>query len=76
MIAHGFAVLSEHALFAYKCDNRYSPAHERGIAFNDPELAIDWHMDIANAILSNKDKQNVPLSRAELFDYSQKDYPL
>lgn len=74
--AHGFAVLSEHALFAYKCDNRYSPAHERGIAFNDPELAIDWHMDIANAILSNKDKQNVPLSRAELFDYSQKDYLL
>ena len=43
--AHGFAVLSEEAIFAYKCDNIYMPSAERGIAFNDPVLNIDWRIN-------------------------------
>lgn len=42
--AHGFAVLSETVIFAYKCDNFYRPDHERGIAFDDPALGINWHV--------------------------------
>ena len=42
--AHGFAVLSDEAVFAYKCDNIYMPSHERGIAFDDPALGIDWRI--------------------------------
>lgn len=53
--AHGYAVLSETAEFAYKCDNFYSKAHEGGLLFNDPSLAIDWEFDLARAILSEKD---------------------
>jgi dTDP-4-dehydrorhamnose 3,5-epimerase len=56
--AHGFVVLSETADFSYKCDNFYSKAHEGGIAFNDPSLEIDWKIDISQAILSEKDKNN------------------
>lgn len=54
--AHGFAVLSETAIFQYKCDNYYSKESEGGIAFNDSELNIDWQIDISNAIVSDKDK--------------------
>jgi dTDP-4-dehydrorhamnose 3,5-epimerase len=53
--AHGYAVLSETAEFAYKCDNFYSRTHEGGIRFDDPELAIDWEIDLANALISEKD---------------------
>jgi dTDP-4-dehydrorhamnose 3,5-epimerase len=56
--AHGFVVLSETAEFAYKCDNFYSRSHEGGIAFNDPKLNIDWQLDLAKAVLSEKDKVN------------------
>lgn len=66
--AHGFAVLSEEAVFAYKCDNRYMPSHERGIAFDDPELGIDWQLETGNRILSDKDKKNPSFKEAELFD--------
>ena len=70
--AHGFAVLSERVLFAYKCDAPYSPAYERGIAFDDPELGIDWKIDIKQAILSPKDKLTPSFRDAELFeDYTQ-----
>lgn len=65
--AHGFAVLSEEAVFAYKCDNRYMPSHERGIAFDDPELGIDWQLETGNRILSDKDKKNPSFKEAELF---------
>lgn len=54
--AHGFAVLSEKALFQYKCDNFYAPGEEDGIAWNDPDLAIDWRLPAADVILSEKDK--------------------
>lgn len=72
--AHGFAVLSDEAVFAYKCDNFYMPSHERGIAFDDPFLNIDWRIDLHSAQLSAKDRENPPLEQAELFDYFQKDY--
>lgn len=56
--AHGFVVLSDEAIFQYKCDNFYAPEHEGGIAWNDPELGIDWKIDSKEAILSEKDKLN------------------
>ncbi|MEI8273680.1 MAG: dTDP-4-dehydrorhamnose 3,5-epimerase [Paludibacter sp.] len=53
--AHGFSVLSETALFTYKCDNFYSPTLERGIMYNDANLAIDWKIPADKAIISDKD---------------------
>jgi dTDP-4-dehydrorhamnose 3,5-epimerase len=53
--AHGFCVLSDSALFAYKCDNYYSPEHENGIVWNDPDIAIPW--PVKDPILSNRDSQ-------------------
>jgi len=72
--AHGFAVLSESVLFAYKCDNAYRPSHERGIAFNDPALGIDWRVNLSEYILSPKDTQNPLFADAEVFDYNTRDY--
>lgn len=54
--AHGFAVLSETAEFAYKCDNFYNKESEGGIVYDDPDLAIDWGIDLSSAIVSEKDK--------------------
>lgn len=56
--AHGFAVLSETAVFQYKCDNYYCPEADGGISIADPSLGIDWGLDTAEAILSDKDKQH------------------
>ncbi len=53
--AHGYAVVSDTAIFAYKCDNFYSRAHEGGVLFNDKNLNIDWQIDLNEAILSEKD---------------------
>lgn len=53
--AHGFSVLSEHAIFAYKCDNFYTPKAEGGIIYNDPELNIDWRIPAEKQIASGKD---------------------
>ena len=53
--AHGFAVLSDEAVFAYKCDNIYMPSAERGIRFDDPVLAIDWRVKPDKWNLSPKD---------------------
>ena len=72
--AHGFVVLSEEAVFAYKCDNTYMPSHERGIAFNDPALGIDWKVELDKFILSPKDMKNPLLADAELFDYNNQEY--
>lgn len=58
--AHGFAVLSDTAVFQYKCDNYYCPEADGGISIIDPELNIDWGIAIEEAILSEKDK-NHPL---------------
>jgi len=58
--AHGYVVLSDIAVFQYKCDNYYSPKHEAGIKYDDPSLAIDWILDASMHTLSNKD-QILPL---------------
>lgn len=67
--AHGFAVLSENALFQYKCDNYYMPQSEDAIAFDDPELGIDWKIPADKRILSEKDRCHLPLNEVEVFDY-------
>ena len=56
--AHGFVVLSETATFFYKCDNYYDKQAEGGLLYNDPQLGIDWLLDEAELILSEKDKIN------------------
>ena len=53
--AHGFVVLSEQAVFFYKCDNFYNKASEGGIIYNDANLAIDWIIDANELMLSEKD---------------------
>lgn len=53
--AHGFVVLSEEAIFNYKCDNYYNKESESGIRFNDPNLNINWQLDIEEVLLSEKD---------------------
>jgi len=53
--AHGFSVLSEEAVFMYKCDNYYNQEAERGIAYNDVTLNVDWKIPAADAIISSKD---------------------
>jgi len=67
--AHGFVVLSEQATFAYKVDNYYQPKYDRGIAFNDPELAINWQIAESELSLSTKDLAQPTLAdlREELF---------
>ncbi|MBK8346183.1 MAG: dTDP-4-dehydrorhamnose 3,5-epimerase [Saprospiraceae bacterium] len=54
--AHGYAVLSETAIFAYKCDNYYAPGTEGGLLFDDPALGINWILPRAEMVVSDKDK--------------------
>ena len=54
--AHGYVVLSETALFAYKCDNFYAPSTEGGVRWDDPALGIDWRIDAGEVQLSEKDE--------------------
>ena len=56
--AHGFVVLSENALFQYKCDNYYAPEADGGISILDDSLGIDWQINIKEALLSDKDKKH------------------
>ena len=69
--AHGFAVLSEEVVFAYKCDNLYMPSHERGIAFDDPALGIDWRVKPDEWVLSEKDKQNPRFAESEYLEFEE-----
>lgn len=71
--AHGFSVLSEKAVLQYKCNNYYSPSHEGGVSFDDPQLGIDWKVPASKAIVSPKDRQNPPLEAAVLFTYTSKE---
>lgn len=57
---HGFIVLSETAEFFYKCDNLYHKESERGVIYNDPQLAIDWKVPEQELVLSEKDKELPP----------------
>ena len=56
--AHGFVTLTDNVNFLYKCDNYYNAQADGGIAFDDPTLAINWPIDLENAILSEKDKKH------------------
>jgi dTDP-4-dehydrorhamnose 3,5-epimerase len=56
--AHGFVVLSDNAIFAYKCDNYYSPPNESGLHYSDPDLAIDWGISPDKFVVSDKDMKN------------------
>ena len=62
--AHGFSVLSETAVFAYKCDNFYNKEAEGGLLYNDPILNIDWQIPAEKAVLSEKDVQLPNFERA------------
>ena len=55
--AHGFCTLTPDVMVAYKVDSYYSPAHDRSIRWNDPDLAIPWPFDEAQAVLSDKDRR-------------------
>ena len=67
--AHGFLVLEDETVFAYKVDNYYSPENDRGIAFDDPTLNIDWKFKRTELLLSVKDTKQPLMQDAELFDY-------
>lgn len=74
--AHGFSVLSETAVFQYKCDAFYHPASDAGINIKDVSLGIDWRIPAENAILSEKDLRHANLLEGPLdFDYSDDLYP-
>lgn len=60
--AHGFAVISEHAEFFYKCDNYYNKESEGGLLFSDPELNIDWNIPQSEILVSDKDLVNPTLN--------------
>ncbi len=69
--AHGFVVLEDDTIFAYKVDNYYSPENDRGIAFDDVDLHIDWQIPHAELNLSEKDKVQPKLHETnDLFEYS------
>ena len=62
--AHGFVTLESNTEVVYKVSNYYSPAHDRGILWNDPALGIDWGVSPAEAVLSEKDRKNPKLADA------------
>ncbi|WP_418894045.1 dTDP-4-dehydrorhamnose 3,5-epimerase [Limibacterium fermenti] len=73
--AHGFVVLSDEAVFQYKCDNYYAPQEEGAIAWNDPDLAIDWKVRPEEILLSEKDQKHPLLKDAPyLFDFQTNYY--
>ena len=73
--AHGFAVLTDEAIFQYKCDNFYAPESEGAIAWDDPDLGIDWKIPSDKVILSAKDTAHPLLKDAPwLFDYNENLY--
>ncbi len=70
--AHGFSVLSEEAIFQYKCDNLYCPESEGAIAWNDPALGIDWQVPADKVQLSEKDSRHPTLADSPYyFDYNE-----
>ena len=74
--AHGFAVLSDTAVFQYKCDNFYHPEADGGISIKDESLGIDWKIPMKEAILSDKDlKHNCLRNFDSPFDYNVNLYP-
>ena len=74
--AHGFAVLSDTAIFQYKCDNFYAPEADGGISIKDESLGIDWQIPTENTVLSEKDIKHLCLKDFDSpFDYNENLYP-
>lgn len=71
--AHGFVVLSDEAIFAYKADNYYAAEYERGMAFDDPRLGIDWRIEEDKLQLSPKDTKQPAFEAAAHFEYAVDD---
>lgn len=71
--AHGFAVLSDVAVFQYKCDEFYHPEADGGINIKDESLGIDWRIPVTDAILSDKDLKHKALAELTEFDFNIKD---
>lgn len=70
--AHGFVVLTDEVVFQYKCDNFYAPQSEGALAWDDPDLGIDWKVKASDVILSDKDRAHPRLKDAGwLFDYEE-----
>lgn len=73
--AHGFSVLTDEVIFQYKCDNFYAPQSEGALAWDDPDLGIDWRLPAEKIILSEKDRHHSRLKDADwLFDFNEKLY--
>lgn len=73
--AHGFSVLTPEVIFQYKCDNFYAPQSEGALAWDDPDLGIDWRIPSDKIILSEKGRHHPRLKDAEwLFDYNEQLY--
>lgn len=73
--AHGFSVLTDEVIFQYKCDNFYAPQSEGALAWDDPDLGIDWRIPTDKVLLSEKDCHHSRLRDAKwLFDYNEKLY--
>jgi dTDP-4-dehydrorhamnose 3,5-epimerase len=72
--AHGFVVLSEEAVFAYKVDNYYDKQSDRGLAFDDVKLNINWKLEISEINLSRKDKNQPSLEYADIFSINDNLY--
>jgi len=72
--AHGFVVLEDETVFAYKVDNYYSPENDRGLAFDDASLLINWRVPKDQLQLSAKDTRQPSLANAELFDFGSNLY--
>ena len=69
--AHGFLVLSDEAVFNYKCTDFYSPEYDGGVMWNDPDINIEWPIDgIENILLSEKDKIHPSLKELDLSEYT------
>lgn len=66
--AHGFLVLSPEAIFTYKVDNIYAPAHEASIRWNDPQIGINWPIDQKDVVTSPKDLEGKKIKDADVFD--------
>lgn len=67
-LAHGFLVLSQEAVFTYKVDNIYAPAHEASIRWNDPQIGINWPIDQKDVITSPKDLEGKDFKNADFFE--------
>lgn len=69
--AHGFAALSDNVIFQFKCDNYYAPQSEVAIAWDDPDIGVNWHLPASDILIAPKDMHNLRfVDLTELYDYS------